>query len=106
MGLDMYLERCKKVVFPYIYKDLDELKESEKEDERRLLEFLRPYIKKRGKYVEWDSISEEVAYWRKANQIHRWFVDNIQDGEDNCESYEVSKQQLEELLGVCEENRE
>ena len=103
MGLDMYLERCKKVVFPYINTDLDELKESEKEDDRRLLEFLRPYIKKRGKYVEWDSISEEVAYWRKANQIHKWFVDNIQNGEDDCGSYEVSKKQLEELLGICEE---
>lgn len=103
MGLDMYLERCKSVVFPYINKDIEELKESEKEDDKRLLEFLKPYIRKRGKYIQWDSISEEVAYWRKANQIHKWFVDNIQDGEDDCDAYEVSKEQLEELLGICKE---
>ena len=27
-------------------------------------------------------VVEEVGYWRKANQIHRWFVENVQKGED------------------------
>ena len=22
--------------------------------------------------------AEEVAYWRKVNSIHKWFVDNVQ----------------------------
>lgn len=107
MGLDMYLERCKKVVFPYINTDLDGLRESEDKNAKRLLEFLKPYIRKRGSDVfQWESLSEEVAYWRKANQIHKWFVDNIQNGEDDCGCYNVSKDQLEELLGICEEINE
>ena len=49
-----------------------------------------------------DGIIEQVGYWRKANQIHNWFVENIQDGEDDCDYHrEVTKEDLEELLDVC-----
>jgi hypothetical protein len=41
-----------------------------------------------------------VGYWRKANQIHGWFVREVQGGEDNCKEYPVSKAQLEDLLNV------
>lgn len=41
------------------------------------------------------------AYWRKANQIHKWFVDNVQGGNDNCGEYYVSHSQLKELLTTC-----
>lgn len=44
------------------------------------------------------SIKESVGYWRKANQIHYWFVQNVQDGEDNCAYYHVSEGKLKELL--------
>lgn len=54
----------------------------------------------------WMRVDQNVAYWRKANQIHAWFVDNVQDGEDNCGSYMVSKESLEELLGICKELKE
>lgn len=47
-------------------------------------------------------IKEEVMYWRKANHIHGWFVDNIQDGKDDCKSYFVTQEELRELLDVCE----
>lgn len=46
-------------------------------------------------------IVEQVGYWRKANQIHKWFVDNVQDGEDDCKEYYVSKEDLEKLLADC-----
>lgn len=46
-------------------------------------------------------IAEEVAYWRKANQIHNWFVQNIQDGNDDCGEYYVSKDKLKELVELC-----
>jgi hypothetical protein len=42
-----------------------------------------------------------VGYWRKSNQIHNWFVQNVQDGEDDCEEYYVSREQLTELLDTC-----
>lgn len=47
-------------------------------------------------------ISREVGYWRKANQIHAWFVANVQEGEDNCRSYSVSREQLQELRDLCQ----
>lgn len=48
----------------------------------------------------WYSIFDELAYWRKANQVHRWFVENVQGGVDDCNPYPVSKEQLEELRSV------
>lgn len=45
-------------------------------------------------------ITEDVMYWRKANAIHQWFVDNVQNGEDDCKEYSVSREQLEELLSL------
>lgn len=44
---------------------------------------------------------DDVAYWRKANAIHQWLVDNVQWGEDDCDEYEITKQQLLELRGIC-----
>ena len=35
-------------------------------------------------------VSTEAMYWRKANQIHDWFVKNAQDGIDDCLTYPVS----------------
>lgn len=43
----------------------------------------------------------EVAYWRKCNQIHKWFVENIQEGIDNCKEYLLTKEQLIELSDTC-----
>jgi hypothetical protein len=45
-------------------------------------------------------VTEEVGYWRKANHIHKWFVDNVQNGDDDCKEYYVEKEQLQELLGI------
>ena len=39
----------------------------------------------------------EAMYWRKANAIHKWFVDNVQNGVDECEEHYVSREQLTEL---------
>jgi hypothetical protein len=46
-------------------------------------------------------IVEEVGYWRKANQIHQWFVDNVQGGVDDCRDAYVERAKLEELLNLC-----
>ena len=42
-----------------------------------------------------------VGYWRKCNQIHKWFVDNVQNGEDDCGEYYVSNAKLKELVYTC-----
>lgn len=46
--------------------------------------------------------SIEIGYWRKANQIHGWFVNYCQDGIDNCATYYISKEDLKTLCSVCE----
>lgn len=47
---------------------------------------------------QWRVIEGQCAYWRKANAIHKWFVDNVQEGRDDCGSYDVEVEQLRELL--------
>jgi hypothetical protein len=43
-------------------------------------------------------VVEQVGYWRKANAIHKWFVDNIQGGVDDCRDAYVERDQLALLL--------
>ena len=49
------------------------------------------------------TISELVGQWRKANMIHQWFVDNIQEGDDDCKEYDVDVEDLKKLLKVVNE---
>ena len=61
-------------------------------------------------YYDWDSshqfprssLETEVAYWRKANAVHAWFVDRVQGGEDDCGMHdEVTEDVLLELRAAC-----
>ena len=49
------------------------------------------------------TIEEEVGYWRKDNHIHQWFVDNVQEGVDDCGKYWVPKEDLMKLKHTCKE---
>lgn len=49
---------------------------------------------------------EEIAYWRKANHIHRWFVENVQGGKDDCDIYYLSEEKLKQLLDKCKKVKE
>lgn len=43
-----------------------------------------------------------VAYWRKSNEIHNWFVNEIQEGIDKCNySPRFGADQLHELVKLC-----
>ena len=97
MGLDMYLEKCNRKVWGF--KDFDI--ENVKANNPKLYEELKPFITVRGNYYKWESLFAEVGYWRKANAIHRWFVDNVQNEIDDCNYYEVSKEKAQELLDIC-----
>lgn len=46
-------------------------------------------------------VEEKLGYWRKANHIHKWFVDNVQNGTDDCGCYPVTKEQLMSLQELC-----
>jgi hypothetical protein len=68
-------------------------------------------IKKGDQEIKIDNISyieSDVFYWRKSNHIHKYFVDNCQDGIDDCRISYVEHEVLEELLDICkkiEENK-
>lgn len=65
-----------------------------------VIEFYKPFYST-DKYG-YGHIMEEVGYWRKANQIHNFFVENVQDGEDDCSYHnECTKEILEDLLDKC-----
>ena len=49
------------------------------------------------------SIAYPVGYWRKANAIHNWFVQNVQDGRDECQKSYVSSQNLRDLRQACQQ---
>lgn len=49
-----------------------------------------------------NNVFVEIGNWRKANQIHRWFVENVADGNDDCHTYEVTKDDLLALRACCE----
>lgn len=89
MGLDMYLTKKAYV------KNWSHMLEEEKHEVtiKKGGKLLRPKLQ--VKYIDF-----EAGYWRKANQIHKWFVDNVQDGEDDCREYWVSTDQLKELLNT------
>ncbi len=55
--------------------------------------------------LSWDEYQEkynQIASWRKSNQIHNWFVENCQGGVDECQLSIVEEYQLRELLEICE----
>ncbi len=92
MGLDMYLYKKN-----YIWSG-DWIKPEAKQEVivKKGGEVDTKIKPERVKYVV-----EEVGYWRKANQIHNWFVEKVQNGNDDCGSYWVSRDTLESLLDVC-----
>lgn len=88
MGLDMYLYK----------KNYVKNWEHQSEEEKHSIK-----ITKGGKETSIKSdriiyIIEEAGYWRKANAIHQWFVDNVQKGEDDCGNHYVSSDDLKKLL--------
>lgn len=103
MGLDMYLTadvyvgakwhnvKTKSIVVSKRHRV--EFSEGEKDDFKEVNKFPTAKI---------SSISYDVGYWRKVNCVHKWFVDNVQGGVDNCERYRVDDEKLVELKGLCE----
>jgi len=90
MGLDMYLTRKEYV------KDWDH---TPKEKRKNVEVFMN------GKKIDTkklDYLEFEVIDWRKVNHIHKWFVDNCQDGIDDCSIAFVPTDKLKELVDLCE----
>ena len=99
MGLDMYLSKIHIDALPYMEHD----PEDTAKDNPDLYAEMKPHLHMQGTpdLYEWESLFQKVGYWRKANQIHNWFVNNVQEGEDDCEDHEVTEEQLRELRDIC-----
>jgi hypothetical protein len=80
MGLDMYLNAKR-----FLWHSEDEIGAKVAE----------AFPELKGKRVK--EVVVEAMYWRKANQIHKWFVDNVQNDVDDCGNYYVSREQLARL---------
>lgn len=88
MGLDMYLEKS------YYVQNWEHMKPEE-------LHHFTIYKGDKLSAIPTDKITNittQEMYWRKANAIHKWFVDNVQEGKDDCHRYFVSREQLQKLL--------
>ena len=48
-------------------------------------------------------ITEQVAYWRKFNALHGWFINNCGGGVDECQDISVDEEKLKELLETLKE---
>ena len=91
MGLDMYL--TKKTYVKNWDHNPDKFQVSVKlngED----------YVSIRPERVSY--IDEEIMIWRKQNAIHNWFVENCQDGEDDCRDAYVTAEDLTKLADLCD----
>lgn len=86
MGLDMYINR--------------KVRRYHKDDGTYTLD-LDGYKSDRFGCGNGEWIETEVAYWRKANAIHKWFVDNVQDGEDECQETEIDIDVIREIRDLC-----
>lgn len=96
MGLDMYLNAKR---YLSDYRDADA---PAKDAILQQFPELNAYLEEESEANPVTGVVARVGYWRKANQIHSWFVQNVQNGEDDCKSYYVGREQLQELKTLCE----
>lgn len=110
MGLDMYLQAKKHLekVNWNALRDNDELSYDSPEvvypQFNNLMELTQ--LSNVATDIYGASVEVTCAYWRKANQIHSWFVKNVQKGIDDCGDYYVSQDKLIELLAICKHSLE
>ena len=95
MGLDMYLKRKKYIGAHWEHRNV-----------KGSIDITINGHKCDIAFDKISEITEQFGYWRKANAIHKWFVDTVQDGEDDCREYYVPQSKIEELLELCKKVKE
>lgn len=104
MGLDMYLRslpRIEGMDLDQILSAQANLHKHEKENDE-MYQKIKMHIKHFEEFdMSWRSMFTDIAYWRKANQIHDWFVETVQGGQDDMSHYELTRDQLLELHNKC-----
>ena len=97
MGLDMYLDKRIYIDGHYSHRNIKGKINITQGEENEPIKINLNKV---------SEIIEQVGYWRKANHIHKWFIENVQEGVDDCKDYYVSTEQLEELKSLCEKVKE
>jgi hypothetical protein len=105
MGLDMYLYAVPKIQqMSYLeILETDRILNRPKKEHQDLSQIPEPHIECKELGQSYPSLVIELAYWQKANQIHNWFVNNVQNGQDDCLPYEVSREHILQLYKCCQE---
>lgn len=96
MGLDMYL-----VAEKYI-SGWNHNKDEAKASFAKILEAVNLDNEDIASGAPSGALRLNVMYWRKANAIHNWFVQCVQEGKDDCGSYYVDRDTLKTLKEECE----
>jgi hypothetical protein len=101
MGLDMYLN-ARKYISPTDYQATREKNWEEIVPDPQFAELKKFFPTRALQYQDGGAeVKMNVMYWRKANQIHGWFVDHPQNGVDECQETDVSHDDLRALLELC-----
>lgn len=91
MGLDMYL---------YKKTYVKNWEHTAKEQRHSFSVKIGGKVRKDIKPERISYITEEVAYWRKFNALHGWFVEQCGGGVDECQDIYVEEEKMKELLDV------
>ena len=100
MGLDQYLT-AKKYVSKWNYDGGYDNKVITQEFQD-LLPMDTPDITKYGQFAG-ITVEYPVGYWRKANAIHNFFVQNVGEDVDDCREMWVDRDVLVELRSRCDD---
>ena len=98
MGLDMYLY-AKQFAAASSWSGEDDVKKVK--SVARMMEGNK-FLMNEEHDLQFAEIKLQIAYWRKANAIHKYFVDNCADGKDECQDTYVERDHLKDLLQRCE----
>ena len=106
MGLDMHLYAEKHFMFRNLKSEFwkEEYKEEftkENENVNKLMEIMDVGNLVDNPRTAYTFVKVEVGYWRKANAIHKYFVDKCANGKDDCEEVYVYQENFEELMSIC-----
>lgn len=95
MGLDMYLS-AEKYLGNWGHSE-----ESEKKAFNSVIESIGFDLKDLPPDSPSLTVNVSIGYWRKANHIHDWLVNNCAGGVDDCRPVNVGGRALAELRSLC-----
>lgn len=100
MGLDMYLS-ARKYISRIDFSNRDDL-QAQTPEFRDIVKITGMSGMEEPEGFAGAYVEIPVMYWRKANQVHNWFVNELADGVDDCRPLELTVERLRELVELCD----